>query len=159
MYLMQIAYEEAIKSPDESSQNGAIIWKDNQVVSRFFNSPVKNTAAIQTRPEKYRVFEHAESGAILSGCSDDVSDAMMICPWAPCSNCARAIILAGINFLVVHKERMELTPEHWLEDIAFAHKMLAENDVDLLYFSGSVTGAPPILVNGKLWSPELLCYV
>jgi deoxycytidylate deaminase len=151
------AYCEAVNSPDESSQNGAIIRNYIQTVSYGYNGPSAGTAVIQSRPAKYKVFEHAERAAIYNAHAS-VEDMIMYCPWAACCDCARAIIFSGIKVLVVHRERMLLTPDHWKEDVAFALNMLQENDVEVLYHDGPVIGAPSILVNGVLWNPETLLF-
>jgi deoxycytidylate deaminase len=83
----------------------------------------------------------------------------MVCPWAACCDCARSIICAGIKTLVVHKERMDMTPEHWRADVDDALNMLSEAAVEIIHFEGPVRGALPILADGKLWSPETLSFV
>jgi deoxycytidylate deaminase len=76
----------------------------------------------------------------------------MYCPWAACGECARAIIQCGIKKLVVHKQRMDQTPERWLDNVLKANKMLVDCGVVLQVYDGPV-GGNMILVNGEEWQP------
>jgi len=152
-YMLQ-AYKAATNSPDMSSQNGAVIVSSIQVIGEGCNKPVPGILPIQERPAKYKVFEHAERYAILTAWGK-LSGSVMYCPWAACCDCARAIILSGIMSVVVHNERMLLTPDHWKDDVELALRMLDRNNVTILYHHGPVPGAPSILVNGSMWSPEI----
>ena len=76
----------------------------------------------------------------------------MFCPWAACCPCARAIIDTGVARIVLHEQRMKMTPERWLDDVNQALEMLEEAGVELMYFTETVKG-PTVLVNGELWSP------
>jgi deoxycytidylate deaminase len=156
---MKYAYQLATKSLDESSQNGAVIVVGDSVIGEYYNQPPhKQYPLIQDRPRKYWVFEHAESGAIATAW-EKVKGSTLICPWAACAACARAIILAEISAVIVHYERMLLSPPHWREEIDFALEQLSNCGVSVLYYHGRVIGAPNILIAGKLWSPDSLEFV
>lgn len=157
MNYMLYAYEQAVFSPDKSSQNGAVIVRQI-ILSTGHNAPPPNTPMVDERPAKYMVIEHAERAAIYNSIKNEenIAGTTMICPWAACCDCARAIILSGIRQLIVHRPRMELTPEHWKENVGMALMMLQQNYVDVLYYDSPIKGAPDILVDGKLWSPETL---
>jgi deoxycytidylate deaminase len=159
MNWMLYAYQQAIFSPDESSQNGAVIIDPaGKLLACSYNAPPPCTDMIQTRPEKYQVIEHAERAGIYYARAD-LTGATMYCPWAACCDCARGIIFSGIRRLVAHSERMDLTNSHWIDNVTKALSMLAENTVEVLFYKGPVIGAPNILVDGKLWSPEKLDFV
>jgi nucleoside-diphosphate-sugar epimerase len=53
--------------------------------------------------------------------------------------CARAIIMSGIERLVIHKERMGVMPDRWIESVHQALAMLAESECTIVeYYAGSV---------------------
>lgn len=110
----------------------------------------------ETRPTKYRYFEHAERNSIYQAAraGEKVFGSTMYCPWAACCACARAIINTGVLTLVMHRQRMDMTPERWRGSVNEALKMMQEAGVTLLYHDGPVTGCPSILVNQELWNPS-----
>lgn len=165
LFLSQ-AYKLAKTSKDPSNQNGALIIDPftNKILgigSNNFPQGVQFTddRALQ-RPLKYQYFEHAERWAIYDAAKHGkcLTGASMYSPWAACCDCARGIILSGIKELLVHKERMDLTPDRWSEDVKRALTILDEGGVVVRYFQGSVQ-APSIIVNGEKWSPSLLKFI
>ena len=76
----------------------------------------------------------------------------MVCPWAACADCARAIIQSGIKKLVVHKQAGDKSPEFWRQEIEIAFVMLQEANVELVRYDG-VVGARNVLHSGQLWNP------
>lgn len=145
------AYSEARLSPDPSTQNGAVIvdmW--GNVVGKGCNRPPDG---IEVGENKEYTIEHAERAAIYQGSlSGSLLGLTMYCCWACCPSCSRAIILCGIKTLVVHEERMLLTPERWREQVDFGLYMLDKCGVEVVKWSGKI-GCEPILVNGELWEP------
>jgi deoxycytidylate deaminase len=159
--LLQRAYVQAKNSPDESNQNGALLWcpRTSRQVGNSYNHFNKVKPKLGNRDEKLARITHAEEGAIHSAWGA-VGPLWMYCPWASCAECARDIINCGgeIQRLIVHTERMNLTPERWVASIKYAHDMLAEAGVGLTYVSGPIAGAPKIWVNGRKWSPAYLTF-
>lgn len=161
-----MAYNVATSSPDPSTQNGAVIpycLTDEMGVSmkeRFisacntFPEGVQNTPERLVRPLKYNFIEHAERGAILAAAKEGIplSGLTMYVPWAACSDCARAIICSGIRRLVLHKDMMDRTPDHWKESIKHAFEMFSEAEIAIEYVEGKLD-APAIRMNGELWQP------
>lgn len=158
---LKSAYQAMQKSTDPSNNVGAVIVNYDSLIGTGWNAfPPGVTVTEQRRterPEKYKFFAHAERSAIYEAAKDGSSThgAVMYAPWASCCDCARGIILSGIETLVVHKERMDLTPERWKDDIDLALTMIREGGVTVLHYSGPIKGKP-VLVNGQLWSPETL---
>lgn len=156
--LLKIAYEKALKSNDPSTQNGAILINDRgeilAVAINCFPAGVVESAERWERPLKYKVIEHAERNVCYCAAKNGVKTEglIMVCPWAPCADCARAIIQSGVKKLVTHKQAYELSPERWKKDIDFALEMLHEAGVEVLMYDGKI-GAKELLHSGKLWSP------
>jgi dCMP deaminase len=160
-----MAYMLAIQSPDPSTQNGAILaagWDDGPPVMATgscneFPRGVKYTDARWERPTKYAVIEHAERNAILAAARFGIrTDSLkLVCPWAACADCARAIIQAGISTLITHKQAADQNTPRWTESIAIAFEMLSEAGVEVIYHD-EVFGpelCQPILRDGELWQP------
>lgn len=151
-----VAYNAATKSPDLSTQNGAIIVAQDNIVLQACNEfprNVKMKAERMERPLKYSFTEHAERGAVFQAAKYGVSvqGCTMYACWAACDDCARAIIQSGIAKVVTHKDTMDMTPEHWKDSIKIAFEMFEESGVVVEFISGKI-GAPPIRFNGKIVS-------
>lgn len=150
---LQEAYEVAGRSPDQSNQNGAILISDERIITGK-NEPPHGIPMTQDRSEKKLVVEHAERAVIYSAARYGVQTegGWLFCPWAACTDCARAIVLSGIHTLVVHEERMLQTPERWEREVQEGMKILELGGVVVRRYEGEV-GARPIIVNGKPWNP------
>jgi dCMP deaminase len=152
-----MAYQAATKSPDPSTQNGAVIPAHNNVVLQACNefpNGVKYAQGRLERPLKYSFIEHAERRAIYEAARLGVSihGCTMYAPWFACSDCARAIICSGIKRVVGHKQMMDGTPDHWKESIKIAFQMFEESGIKTELLDVQL-GGPSILFNGKHWHP------
>lgn len=158
---LRTAYQIATQSRDTSNQNGAtLVSACGEVIGHGVNNFAMgvefNVERAESRPEKYRYFEHAERNSIYQAARAGASTmgSTMFCPWAACCDCARGIINAGVHTLVMHRERMQMTPERWREDVNEALSMMEEAGVQLLYHEGPIYNSKRILVNGELWDPK-----
>lgn len=109
-YFMSQAYLAALKSKDQSTKVGAVITSSlNIEISKGYNGPCRGMddteVSIHQQPEKSFFFEHAERNAIFQACRNGVSciDGTIYVPYAPCAECARAIVQVGIKRVVVHQ--------------------------------------------------------
>lgn len=173
-YFLRRAYEEATKSPDPSTQNGAIVvamtTKDRSYTRpeshlilggdcNRFPIGVRNTwERWHDRDLKYKFVHHAERTTL-----DTVrrmhnlahlDNWTLVCPWAACTDCAKEIIAAGITTLVTHKQAHDRTPPGsvWFDEIIVAHQMLREAGVEVISYDGKV-GGPPVRHSGVIWTP------
>ena len=155
------AYCIAAQSRDSSSQNGATLVSNGEIIGTGSNNfPIGvefNAERASKRPDKYRFFEHAERNAIYSAARAGlkVFESVMFCPWAACCDCARGVINSGVASLVVHQERMDMTPERWQDNVDDALNMMTEAGITIIRHKGPVHGCPDILVDGQLWNPDL----
>lgn len=141
---IQMAELVSQKSKDRSTKIGAVIvGGENEVRSVGFNGFPRriddNVEDRHGRPLKYRWTEHAERNAIynaarigipVAGCAMYTTGRAIAC-----TDCARAIIQAGIVALYGRTERKEIhraKGSHWDEDLAIAKTMLLEAGVDLI---------------------------
>lgn len=152
--LMRHAYDVALDSPDPSTQNGAIILDSAGVTiglgNNRFTIGMRPTPDLFERPKKYAYIEHAERNAIFSVLYEGrTSPHTLICPWAACADCARAIVQSGIVRLVRH----EREGGRWLGSIEDGDKILHAGGVEIITISGPLGGCKPILFNGELMTP------
>lgn len=156
MYL-RMAYREAEKSPDTSTQNGAVILDSSgKYVSVGHNSPTIgfHVEDQYVLGDKYAYTEHAERAAVFDAARYGVKTlgATMYCPWASCQDCARAIVCAGIKRLVRHADAMDKTPERWHKSMLCGEMILLYGGVEIVEIEGPI-GGPAVRLDGTLWTP------
>ena len=162
--LMGLAYCVAAKSPDQSTQNGAVLARRGEYnglmpVTTGYNHFYKGIKPnIVDRSEKLLRMEHAERDAIYNAASMGIKTTglTLVTPWAACADCARSIIGSGITTVIYHKERNELdskwslsAPLQWIQDAG----------IELISFEGPCYFGVEILVGGKVWSPKTRSFV
>lgn len=156
--LLKQAYEFAKQSHDQSTQNAAfLVDEDGEIYIKEINrfpDGVEETVERWERPLKYKFVEHAERNAVYAAARKGIStDGLtMVCPWAPCSDCAGAIIQSGLSKLITHWEAYDQSPDRWKLDIDIAIGKLKESGVIMVYFKGRV-GVYGMRHSGKIWNP------
>ena len=107
------------------------------------------------RPLKYKYTEHAERDAIYRAAlrGRSTSGRIMVCPWAACTDCARAIIGCGLKTLCRYKPAMNRTQERWLEEIRLADRMLKEAGIEIIDYDEPLGCDFDVLFNGEKWRP------
>jgi dCMP deaminase len=162
-HFLAAAYAEAAKSPDPSNQNGAVLvlggsFRGGEILARdcnrfptAFKKPDHDESFLSDRDKKIRYIEHAERAVIYQAArlGAVTLGATLYCPWAPCMECARAISMAGVERLVVHRSRMEHTPDRWKAAVDEALAYLADCKITVSWHEGPV-GGPLTRVNGEL---------
>lgn len=141
-YFLKIAETVKLKSKDESTQIGAVIvGTDNEVLSTGYNSFPRgiddNVKERQERPEKYFWMVHAEMNAILNAArvGTKLKDSVIyITSGLPCSNCARAIINAGIKKVYCKRLDTTFNREKWDEEAIRTKVMFEECGIELIYY-------------------------
>ncbi len=156
--LLKIAYVKAEESTNPSTQNGAILVDDNgnvilSAVNSFPNGVAENQERQTNKDLRYKFSIHAERNVLYLAAKLGIKTEglTMVCPWAACSDCAQAIIQAGIRILVAHKQALDRSG-HWQEDIDLAFSMMREAGVEIIIFDGKI-GAEKILRSGEYWKP------
>ncbi len=155
--LLRSAYRTALGSNDKSTTLGALLVRDSDILVRAFNSmPIsfEGLASNHKRPRKYLLTEHAERAVIYKSAQYGVrtQGLTLICPLACCSDCARAIVLAGIFKVVVHKQAMARLPKRWLVECDIGLEILKEGDVTFEIFDGKISNVENLL-DGEVWFP------
>lgn len=157
--VMTLAVAAAGKSPDPSTQNAAVLvnpWRGVAVktlsVNRFPDGVQENPDRWE-RPTKYAYVEHAERNAIYAAARHGIATEKMllVAVWAACTDCARAIIQAGISTLVRYHATSHA---HWHESTKIADEMLAEAGVGVITLDFPLENVGPILRDGVDWHPR-----
>ena len=151
-----LAYNQALQSPDPSNQCGAVVTDGLLVCGGCNDFPDFITqqeidANISDRDWKLKHIRHAEQSACLAWVGQaKQGDLVMYCPWAACIECAKDIHASQITRLVVHKQRMDLTPERWKKSVDDGLDYLARGGVTIEYCDTEIV-VPGVLVNGEKW--------
>lgn len=130
---MRLALVAATESPDPSTQNGVALVTANLMpaVTAFNNFP-KGVQHFERRwvekELKYQIVEHAERNAIYTCAAHGIQTfgSTMVAVWASCSDCARAIIQAGVGTLIRYESPES---EGWKDSIAMGDMMMLEAGV------------------------------
>jgi len=156
--LLQQAYLLAQRySTDRSTKNGAILirpggnlWGVNSFTDYSQFLDCRN----HVRPRKYKVTEHAERAVIYKAARLGIATLglTMVCPWASCPDCARAIVLAGIPLVIGHRQAYDKTPPRWQEEVAFGLEILRGGGVTYQMFDGPIGGVEN-LFDEEIWLP------
>lgn len=132
-YYLNMLDAVAAGSRDQSTKVGAmIVGPDGEIRSTGYNGfPRGVNDSINTRyerPLKYKWTEHAERnaifhaarfGAMCKGCT-------LFSTHYPCTDCARAIIQAGIIKIILKRQPDCEFKDRWNEDALVAAEMLSE---------------------------------
>ena len=156
--LMRKAYMYALRSDDESTKLGSLLWHPSRGVIAYgcnhFVPGYGGKPEHHERPLKYSITEHAERDVIYKASDVCVSlnRCILVCPWVACPDCARAIVLCGIKDVICHKQCMSRTPERWNEMVNLGLDILHAGGVEVKMWSGNVELVKN-LNNGEIWYP------
>jgi len=124
-YFMGIALLAAMRSKDPSTQVGACIVDENNIIlSTGYNGFPKGCSddefpwARTGEETKYPFVVHAELNAILNSGGKDLKNSRLYVALFPCNECAKAIIQSGI------KEVVYLSDKYANEDNTLASKRM-----------------------------------
>lgn len=162
------AWKVASKSKDPSTQLGAILLSANyfdehrktdlwevQQCNHF--APGTHEICWHAREAKYKKVIHAEEAVIYLAAKMGLSTAesTLVCGWACCLRCARAIVGAGVRNLVIDAAAMRRSPERWRESIEEGHEYLRENGVFIYELERpDRMFKVPTLFDGEMWREE-----
>lgn len=136
-FYLQMADLIASRSKDKSAKIGAVLVKDNAVISMGYNGFPRgvndDVESRHERPAKYLYTEHGERNSILNAARHGVScaGATMYTQGVPCADCSRAVIQAGITKLVARWQANETVFPGWIETCRIGREMLEEAGVEV----------------------------
>ena len=139
IYFLEQARLLTKKSKDPSTKIGAIIVNPihSVIISNGYNGfprRIRDTnERLNDRPTKYLLTVHAETNAIFNAARDGMKTLGMdiyVSGLPPCSECAKAIIQAGINRVISYDIEI---PDRWKESINLGKKLFEEADVEMIF--------------------------
>lgn len=136
-YFFRHVYLAASKSKDKMTKIGAVIVRDNAIISEGYNGICRgvndNTDdGRNDRPTKYFFYEHAERNSIYHCAKHGISTlkAIIYTNGLPCSDCCRAIIQSGISKIIIHGQFPAMTHStKWIESMQISYLMLKEANI------------------------------
>lgn len=150
----------AQRSLDPSSQVGcAIVTQDNIPVSYGYNGPPRNIELTEEqwniKDFKYMMVEHGERNAIYNSLKTNarVPGSKMYITAPACTDCARAIIQAGIKDLYILNSTFSIWMNHpaWIGKLQTSLDMFKLGGVNCQIIDAAVWGDFTIRVSGKLY--------
>lgn len=134
---INIAKAVSLLSKDPTTQVGAIILGPSGEGGPWgYNGAPRGCAADtddrSVRPEKYFWFEHAERNCIYAAARMGFSTVgcSLVVTHAPCMDCARAIVQAGIVKVIIPEPSIEFF-QRWEDHIARMTELFIECGVEL----------------------------
>lgn len=137
---MRHAYLIASKSKDTNTKIGAVLVRDNIIISEGYNGIPRGVSddvnVRDERPIKYFYYEHAERNAIYNCARNGVSTAgsTLYCVALPCADCCRGLLQSGVKSIVVHKQWDDVginkNNDKWKESSTHSSVMLFEAKTD-----------------------------
>lgn len=141
-YFLGLAIFVSMKSKDRSTKCGCVIvGEDHEIRSTGYNGLPRwvddNKEERHQRPEKYYWFEHAERNAVFNAALHGVklTECTAYITGPPCADCARSLIQAGIQRIVIpsYHNMSTRTDDQWKDHIRVANDMFREAGIMVEY--------------------------
>lgn len=136
---LRIAEEVRLWSKDPGTKVGCVLVNDRRILSTGYNGfPASISDDLERyidREYKLSVTVHAEANAILNAAKNGtkVEGSTLYVTFPPCSQCASAVIQAGVAKVVCPDPA--LAPERWRNNFIAANNLFYEAGVLVLYYT------------------------
>ena len=136
---LRIAEEVRQWSKDPGTKVGCVLVNDRRILSTGYNGfPLSISDSLERyedRDYKLSITVHAEKNAILNAAKNGtkVEESTLYVTFPPCSQCAAAIIQAGVAQVVCPDPAK--APERWRASFLAANDLFYEAGVKVLYYS------------------------
>ena len=136
---LRIAEEVRLWSKDPGTKVGCVLVNQRRIVSTGYNGFPQTISddldRYIDREYKLSVTVHAEANAILNAAKNGtkVEGSTLYVTFPPCSQCASAVIQAGVAQVVCPDPA--LAPERWRSNFVAANNLFYEAGVKVLYYS------------------------
>ena len=138
---LRIAEEVRLWSKDPGTKVGCVLVNERRIISTGYNGfPATISDDLERyidRDYKLSVTVHAEANAILNAAKNGtkVEGSTLYVTFPPCSQCASAVIQAGVAKVVCPDPAS--APERWRSNFVAANDLFYEAGVQVLYYSDS----------------------
>lgn len=136
---LRIAEEVRLWSKDPGTKVGCVLVQDRRILSTGYNGfPMTISDDLERyidRDFKLSITVHAEKNAILNAAKNGtkVEGSTLYVTFPPCSQCASAVIQAGVAQVVCPDPAT--APERWRSNFIAANNLFYEAGVKVLYYS------------------------
>lgn len=137
IHFLRLAREASLMSKDPSTQIGVVLVRNRRIVSTGYNGfppGIADDKRLFDREEKLALIVHGEMNALLH--AGPAARGSTLFMWgylaAPCRNCTKHIIVAGVERVVASGEP---APERWQDELALAQNDLSEVGIGLRFYS------------------------
>ena len=136
---LRIAEEVRLWSKDPGTKVGCVLVNERRIISTGYNGFPQTISddldRYIDREYKLSVTVHAEANAILNAAKNGtrVQGSTLYVTFPPCSQCASAIIQAGVAQIVCPDPAS--APERWRSNFKAANNLFYEAGVKVLYYS------------------------
>jgi len=140
-WFIKIMYLVASKSKDPKTKIGAVLVRDRRIISTGYNGLCRgvndDVPSRLVRPAKYNWFEHGERNAIFAAARHGIATegTTMYTNGVPCTDCARAVIQAGVEAIVVHKPYEDLSVMAQKAKSGHGEKWAGHNTISMEMFN------------------------
>ncbi len=138
IFFMKAVYLSAELSKDPRTKIGAVLVKDNNIISTGYNNFPRGVFDTEedylNREIKYSKIVHGEANAILNAARAGASTlgSTLYTQGIPCAECAKAIIQCGCHSVIFHIQWPNLVhSEKWVKSTALSKQMLREANIEL----------------------------
>lgn len=155
-WFMKQVYLIAEKSKDPSTKIGALLVKDNRIISTGYNGFPINVKDLPDRYNdreiKYKFIVHGEDNAVLSAARFGISTigSTLYTQTIPCNDCTKSVIQGGVTNIVLHSNWPIMNHSKWKESVEFSLKMLNEANIKIKYLNAKLDVSA--YINGKKYS-------
>lgn len=137
-FFMRQVYLYASKSKDASTKIGAVLVRNNTVISGGYNGICRDVredfSERHVRPLKYSFYEHAERNSFYNAARMGIctEGSILYTNGLPCLDCARGVIQSGIYRVVIHKQWNDIwlaltkTNPKWMGYDSYTKEMFQE---------------------------------
>jgi dCMP deaminase len=138
---LRIAEEVRLWSKDPGTKVGCVLVNERRILSTGYNGfPATISDDLERyidRDFKLSITVHAEANAILNAAKNGtkVEGSTLYVTFPPCSQCASAVIQAGVAKVVCPDAAS--APERWRSNFIAANNLFYEAGVQVLYYSDS----------------------
>lgn len=154
---LRLAEEVRLWSKDPGTKVGCVLVSDRRILSTGYNgfpqSISDDLSRYTDRDFKLSITVHAEKNAILNAAKNGtkVEGSTLYVTFPPCSQCASAVIQAGVAQVVCPNPNS--APERWRDNFKAANDLFYEAGVKVIYYSDSdlclTKPAPPAGPSGS----------
>ena len=143
-------------SKDPSRKVGALCLHPESlaILSQGYNGFARGVDEMKPerweKPVKYKWVEHAERNCIYNACrhGTGLDGSIAVVTMFPCSDCARALIQAGVRTVVTVKPDME--DPRWGSEFLISIEMFQEVGMVMLYVESKYSSAHNHLLDGNM---------